>query len=93
MAAIGNSHVLFQLIRNTGPCKLKLSEVTCEKDETLIHFQHRRLRRWSEHFQEQFSWRESTTPFSSDNQDPECDVIISTSTVAEITREAAVTEA
>ena len=53
-AAIGNSRVLFQLIRNTGPRKPKVSEVICEKDRTLIHSQHR-LHRWSEHFQEQFS--------------------------------------
>ena len=76
-AAIGNSRVLFQLIRNTGPRKPKVSEVICEKDGTLIHSQHRRLHRWSEHFQEQFSWPESTTPFSSDNPNPEWDVDIS----------------
>ena len=44
-AAIGNSRVLFQLIRNTGPRKPKVSEVICEKDGTLIHSQHRRLHR------------------------------------------------
>ena len=63
------------------------SEVICEKDGTLIHSQHRRLHRWSEHFLEQFSWPESTTPFSSDNPNPEWDVDISPPTVAEITRE------
>ena len=59
----------------------------CEKDGTLIHSQQRRLHRWSEHFQERFSWPESTTPFSSDNPNPEWDVNISPPTVAEITRE------
>ena len=86
-AAIGNSHVLFQLIRNTGPGKLKVSEVICEKDGTLIHSQHRRPHRWSEHFQEQFSWPENATPFRKDNPDPEWDANISSPTVAEITRE------
>ena len=70
-AAIGNSRVLFQPIRNTGPRKPKASEVICEKDGNLIHSQHRLLHRWSEHFQEQFSWPESTTPFSSVNPNPE----------------------
>ena len=69
-AAIGNSRVLFQLIRNTGPRKPKVSEVICEKDGTLILSQHRRLHRWSKHFQEQCSWPESATPFSSDNPNP-----------------------
>ena len=59
-ALIRNSRVLIQLIRNTGPRKPKVIEVIYEKDGTLVHSQHR-LRRWSEHFQEQFSWPESAT--------------------------------
>ena len=86
-AAIENSRVLFQLIRNTGPRKPKVSEVICEKDGTLIHSQHRRLHRWSEHFQEQFSWPEFAALFSNDNLNPEWDVNISPPTVAEITSE------
>ena len=87
MAAIGNSRVLFQLIRNTVPRKPKPSEVICEKDGTPIHSQHRRLHRWSEHFQEQFSWPKSATLFSSDNPNPEWYVEVSPPTVAESTRE------
>ena len=49
-AAIGNSRVLFQLIRNTGPCKLKEGGVICGKYGTLIHSQQHRLHWWSEHF-------------------------------------------
>ena len=52
--AIGNSHLLFQLISNKGPRKPKTSEVISKGDETLIHSQQRRLHWWSEHFQEQF---------------------------------------
>ena len=62
-------------------------ELNGEKDGTLIHSQHRCLHRWSEHFQEQFSWPESATTFSSNNSNPEWDVDISSPTVAEITRE------
>ena len=86
-AAIGNSRVIFQLIRNTQPRKLKVSEVIWEEDGTLIPSQHHHLHRCSDHFQEHFSRPESATPFRSDNPNPEWDVDISPPTVAEITRE------
>uniref|UniRef100_A0A183B3Z8 Calnexin n=1 Tax=Echinostoma caproni TaxID=27848 RepID=A0A183B3Z8_9TREM len=54
--AIGNSHNLFQLIRNTSPRKNGVSEVIMESDGTLIDVQQRRLDRSVEHFKAQFNW-------------------------------------
>ena len=60
--AAGNSRALFQLIRSTGQKKAGVSETICEKDGTTIHSLNRRLERWAEHFQEQFTWSPSTQP-------------------------------
>ena len=59
-AAIGNSRNLFRLIRSTGPRKPGVSEVIKESDGALINSQERRLARWAEHFEAQFSWPPST---------------------------------
>ncbi|KER21331.1 hypothetical protein T265_10331 [Opisthorchis viverrini] len=60
--ATGNSRALYQLIRSTGPRKATVSETINEKDGSLIHSQKRRLERWAEHFEEQFSWPPATQP-------------------------------
>ncbi|KER22108.1 hypothetical protein T265_09726 [Opisthorchis viverrini] len=60
--ATGNSRALYQLIRSTGPRKATVSETIGEKDGSLIHSQKRRLERWAEHFEEQFSWPPATQP-------------------------------
>ncbi|KER26834.1 hypothetical protein T265_05969 [Opisthorchis viverrini] len=60
--ATGNSRVLYQLIRSTGPRKATVSETISEKDGSLIHSRNRRLERWAEHFEEQFSWPPATQP-------------------------------
>ncbi|WP_353804354.1 hypothetical protein, partial [Acinetobacter baumannii] len=52
----GNIRKLFQLIRATGAKRLGVSETICERDGSLIHNKQRRLARWAEHFQDQFSW-------------------------------------
>ena len=91
--AVGNCYVLLRLIKNTGSRKPKVSEVICEKEGTLIHSQHRRLHRWSEHFQEQFSRPESATPFSSDNPEPRVGCRHKPTTYSRDYEGAAVTEA
>ncbi|GAA53243.1 ATP-binding cassette transporter, partial [Clonorchis sinensis] len=60
--ATGNSRALYQPIRSTGPRKATVSETISEKDGSLIHSQKRRLERWAEHFEEQFSWPPATQP-------------------------------
>ncbi|GAA57431.1 hypothetical protein CLF_112710 [Clonorchis sinensis] len=60
--ATGNSRALYQLVRSTGPRKATVSETVSEKDGSLIHSQKRRLERWAEHFEEQFSWPPGTQP-------------------------------
>ncbi|KER31004.1 hypothetical protein T265_02682 [Opisthorchis viverrini] len=58
--ATGNSRVLYQLIRSTGPRKATVSETISEKDGSLIHSQKRRLERWAEHFEEHKTARDQT---------------------------------
>ena len=53
-AASGNSAKLFQLIPQTGFKGIKVSEVTEEKDRSLISNQESRLERWAEHFNRTF---------------------------------------
>ncbi|KER31894.1 hypothetical protein T265_01978 [Opisthorchis viverrini] len=60
--ATGNSRVLYQLIRSTGPRKATVSETINEKDGSSIHWQKRRLERWAEHSEEQFSWPPAIQP-------------------------------
>ncbi|KAA3674994.1 uncharacterized protein DEA37_0001165 [Paragonimus westermani] len=52
----GNSRRLFSLIRGCTGRQVGVSETICEKDGSLITSQSRRLDRWAEHFEEQFSW-------------------------------------
>ena len=58
--ATGNSCLLFSLTRSLGASPCSVSEAICEKDGSLIHNQDRRINRWAEHFEEQFSWPEPT---------------------------------
>lgn len=59
--AIGNSRQLFQLIRNTGPRRPDVSELISDKQGVEIHSIDKRLNRWAEHFEEQFSWPVAVT--------------------------------
>lgn len=45
--ARGNSRSPYQLIRNTGPRKLKMSELIMEADVTLTHSKERQLALWT----------------------------------------------
>ena len=56
-----NSHKLFHLIRTTGPKKATVSETISESDGAPIYNKERRLSRWAEHFEEQFSWPAAST--------------------------------
>ena len=58
---LGDARRLYQLIRSTGPKNISVSETINERDGTLICNQQRRLARWAEHFQEQFSWPPATS--------------------------------
>jgi hypothetical protein len=58
--ATGNSRTLFRLIRKLNQKKSGVSEIINEKDGSLIHSQQRRLERWAEHFEEQFSLAPAT---------------------------------
>ena len=69
--ARGNSRRLFQLIRSTGPKCMRVSETICESNGSLIYNRERRLARWAEHFQEQFSW--PSAPVGSLTNIPQCD--------------------
>ena len=69
-AASGNSAKLFQLIRQTGSKRIKVSEVIEEKDGSLISNQERRLERWAEHFQSHFSNCQQPQPDSHPNTLP-----------------------
>ena len=57
----GNSRKLFHLIRTTGPKKATVSETISESDGAPIYNKERRLSRWAEHFEEQFSWPAAST--------------------------------
>ena len=54
--AAGNSQKLFKLIRNTGGQKTNVSETICDNRDNLIHSKEGRIKRWAEHFKDQFSW-------------------------------------
>ena len=60
--AIGDQRLLFQLICQTGPKKITVSEIITEKTGSYITNQHRRLERWADHFAEQFGWPQTTLP-------------------------------
>ncbi|MGL5231889.1 MAG: reverse transcriptase domain-containing protein, partial [Fusobacteriaceae bacterium] len=53
--ATGNSRILFSLARINSHANF-VSETIVEKDGTPIYNQARRIDRWAEHFEEQFSW-------------------------------------
>ncbi|CAH8584139.1 unnamed protein product [Dicrocoelium dendriticum] len=53
---VGNYRKLFQLISTTGPRKPGVSETIRDSAGVLIHNKERRMARWVEHFQDQFSW-------------------------------------
>jgi hypothetical protein len=59
--ATGNSYLLFSITRSLGSRTCTVSETIREKDGSLINNQTRRIDRWAEHFEEQFSWPEPTT--------------------------------
>ncbi|CAH8647362.1 unnamed protein product [Dicrocoelium dendriticum] len=60
--AVGNYRKLFQLIRTTGPRKPGVSETIRDSAGALIHNKERRMARWAEHFEHQFSWPPAPGP-------------------------------
>ena len=81
--AAGDTRSLFQLIRSTGSKKLTVRETITEKDGTEIYSQDRRLKRWAEHFEEQFSHSLASGPLLG-NAEPEWDVNIDCPTAEEV---------
>ncbi|CAH8573961.1 unnamed protein product [Dicrocoelium dendriticum] len=63
--AVGNYRKLFQLIRTTDPRKPGVSETVRDSAGALIHNKERRMARWAEHFQDQFSWPPAPGPLPS----------------------------
>ena len=73
--AAGDTRSLFQLIRSTESKKPTVSETITEKDGTKIYSQDRRLKRWAEQFEEQFSHPLASGPLPG-TVEPEWDVNI-----------------
>ena len=86
-ASLGNSRSLFQLIRKTGSRRVGVSETISEKDGSQIISQERRLHRWAEHFQEQFSWPNDSVELVNGPSEAEWDVETGPPTRAEVDRE------
>jgi hypothetical protein len=85
--AAGNSRQLFQLIRNTGPRRSGVSETITESDGSPIHSLSRRLERWSEHFEEQFSWPNAVTELPDILHEAEWTVNVDAPTSEEVSHE------
>ena len=61
-----NSRELFRLIHTTGVKRPGFSETIEETDGSMIFDKQRRLGRWAEHFEEQFSWSSASIPLPVD---------------------------
>ncbi|CAH8636957.1 unnamed protein product [Heterobilharzia americana] len=83
-AAIGNSRQSFRLVKETGEKRsTTASETIAEKDGSAIHSQGRQLGRCAEHFEEQLNWPPATIALPVIQSDPEWNIEIGPTTLAE----------
>ncbi|VDQ08157.1 unnamed protein product [Trichobilharzia regenti] len=84
-SAIGNTIQLFRLISETGGKMQMISGTISQKSGTIISSHDRRLKRWKEHYEEQFNWPTATFKSPNIQHLPEWDIDTGPPSLIEVT--------